>query len=230
MTDRMAPDTDAPASLMAHLKESTAEAHRRAEAVPFNVAVMGQTITQPAYVAQLHAYQVLYQTLHHRAANHRHGLLQATWRPSEESARLQRDIDHLDPRQRHRAPRAMREATRLAEEITAMALSQGPHLFGALYVLKGAGLGGLVMTRHLQQALGLQDEGLHFYGAQPRQRSLRWKQMVQRANAYDLAPDQRPPIVASARVVFDGVGHILQAIGDYHGLHEASAIPRRVEM
>ncbi len=204
-----------PATLMAHLKSSTAEAHEAAEAVPFNAAVMSGRISLEAYTAQLHAYQVIYGTLQDLADAHDHPLIEHTWTGSDQPDRLGDDLKYLDPKATMRVPSAMNAATFLAHELSAMALSDGPQLFGAIYVLKGAGLGGLVMTRHLQRALGLRDQGLSFYGAQPQQRARNWKRFVQRANEFDLQPQHRASIVASARTVFDGVAQILWAISDH---------------
>ncbi|MBC7548517.1 MAG: biliverdin-producing heme oxygenase, partial [Polaromonas sp.] len=79
-------------------------------------------------------------------------------------------------------------------------------LFGCLYVLEGATLGGQIITRHLHASLGLtpQSGGSFFSGYGPHTGS-RWKEFCAHLTAFAAQLDSDAEIVDSANATFDSL-------------------------
>jgi heme oxygenase len=77
---------------------------------------------------------------------------------------------------------------------------------GTAYVLEGATLGGQIITRHLQQELGIQPECggafFHSYGASV---APMWREFVEVLNTYPATEDEQVALVASACETFSSL-------------------------
>ncbi|WP_147321215.1 biliverdin-producing heme oxygenase [Rhodoferax lacus] len=83
-------------------------------------------------------------------------------------------------------------------------------LFGCLYVLEGATLGGQIITRHLQASLGLTPEsGAAFFAGYGAQTGSRWKEFGAHLTAFALQSGAGDAIVASANSTFETLDHWL---------------------
>lgn len=84
------------------------------------------------------------------------------------------------------------------------ALKSTAQLFGCLYVLEGATLGGQIVTRHLHASLGLTPEtGAAFFAGYGAQTGSRWKEFGAHLSAYALQSGAGDAIVASANSTFE---------------------------
>jgi heme oxygenase len=83
-------------------------------------------------------------------------------------------------------------------------LASTAQLFGCLYVLEGATLGGQIVSRHLQASLGLTPlSGSAFFGGYGEQTGSRWKAFGAHLSAFAVQSDCDDAIVASAQATFD---------------------------
>jgi heme oxygenase len=77
-------------------------------------------------------------------------------------------------------------------------------LFGCLYVLEGATLGGQIITRHLHASLGLTPEtGAAFFAGYGARTGSRWKEFGTHLSAFALQSGSGDAIVASANSTFE---------------------------
>jgi heme oxygenase len=87
-----------------------------------------------------------------------------------------------------------------------------PKVFGSLYVIEGSTLGGAVISRHLNQHLGLTPEnGGAFYASYGPMVGPMWKQFGEAITAYagDGANDDE--IVESAKKTFDSINRLFSS-------------------
>lgn len=77
-----------------------------------------------------------------------------------------------------------------------------PRILGALYVVEGSTLGGQLITRHVRQVLGLnENEGLQFFSSYGAEVGSRWKSFRSLLQQYSSA-ETDGQIVEGARVTF----------------------------
>lgn len=121
---------------------------------------------------------------------------------------------------RHKTPQLAQDLAVLGE--TPEAMEQTPfcdalpelhttaQLFGCLYVIEGATLGGQIVTRHLQASLGVtpQSGGAFFSGYAERTGS-RWKAFGVHLSAFAQASGTDDEIVAGANATFETLDHWL---------------------
>ena len=79
-------------------------------------------------------------------------------------------------------------------------------LFGCLYVLEGATLGGQIITRHLNASLGLTPQsGGSFFSGYGQHTGSRWKEFCAHLTAFAAQSDSDAEIVDSANATFDSL-------------------------
>ena len=82
-------------------------------------------------------------------------------------------------------------------------LEQQSHIWGCLYVLEGATLGGQIVARHLQASLGLTSEtGASYFSGYGAQTGPRWKAFCALLTAYAARADDTSDIVAGANATY----------------------------
>jgi heme oxygenase len=85
-------------------------------------------------------------------------------------------------------------------------LATAAKLFGCLYVLEGATLGGQIITRHLNASLGLTPQsGGSFFSGYGQQTGSRWKEFCAHLSAFAAQADRDVEIVESANATFDSL-------------------------
>jgi heme oxygenase len=76
--------------------------------------------------------------------------------------------------------------------------------FGCLYVLEGATLGGVLITRHVQKKLGvMRPNGGRFFNGYGEQTGAMWQEFRAAITAFSATTDQQDAIVAAARATFE---------------------------
>ena len=82
-------------------------------------------------------------------------------------------------------------------------LADPSHLFGCLYVLEGATLGGQIVARHLQASLGLTPEtGASYFSGYGVQTGVQWKAFCALLTAYAARVDDTREILAGAHATY----------------------------
>lgn len=127
----------------------------------------------------------------------------------------------LDYRPRQKTPRLRQDLLVLGDtEATIAALPRCKHLpplmneaqlWGCLYVIEGATLGGQIIIKHLQSNLGLSaNSGASFFDGYGAQTSAYWKAFCAAVPAYrDNSPDNRDAMLLSANQTFDALSEWL---------------------
>ncbi len=119
----------------------------------------------------------------------------------------------LDYSGREKAPRLARDLAALsvsASDVEHMhqceslpPLAHPSHLFGCLYVLEGATLGGQIVARHLQASLGLTPEtGASYFSGYGAQTGPQWKVFCALLTAYAEPLDDPNDILAGAHATY----------------------------
>lgn len=83
-------------------------------------------------------------------------------------------------------------------------LGSAADYFGCMYVLEGASLGGVLISRHIQKALNiLPASGGRFFYGYGEQTGARWQEFRRAITAFSSVCDQHDAVVASARATFE---------------------------
>jgi heme oxygenase (biliverdin-IX-beta and delta-forming) len=136
---------------------------------------------------------------------------------------------------RHKTPQLLQDLAALG--VTPSELAQVPlcqalpglgstaRLFGCLYVIEGATLGGQIVSRHLQASLGVTPQsGGAFFSAYAQHTGSRWKAFGTQLSAFARASDQDDEIIASANDTFDTLDRWLHpAIPQSNALYELAS-------
>ena len=75
-------------------------------------------------------------------------------------------------------------------------------VLGSLYVIEGSTLGGQIITRHLQQKVGLPAEHTHFFSGYGTQTGPRWKEFQQLMDSQNFTTAERAEAIESAKATF----------------------------
>jgi heme oxygenase len=76
---------------------------------------------------------------------------------------------------------------------------------GGMYVLEGSTLGGQVITRHLNKALGLQGpDGVRFFSGHGKNTGPVWKNFVEMFAGFAVGSHKEDEVIAGAQIVFKG--------------------------
>lgn len=102
-------------------------------------------------------------------------------------------------------------------------LSTTARLFGCLYVIEGATLGGQIVTRHLHASLGVTPlSGGAFFGGYGALTGSRWKAFGTQLNAFAMRSGGDDEIVASANETFETLDHWLYPEQQHTPHHESA--------
>ena len=87
-------------------------------------------------------------------------------------------------------------------------LNSTAECFGCLYVLEGATLGGVVISKHIRDTLGVTPEtgGLFFHGYGQRTGEM-WREFRAAMSAFDAQTHQQDLAIVAARATFDTLRH-----------------------
>ena len=87
-------------------------------------------------------------------------------------------------------------------------LASAAECFGCLYVLEGASLGGLIISRHVEQKLGMSAAcGGSFFGGYGEHTGAMWQQFRAAITAFSSGTDEQDAVVDSARATFEALRH-----------------------
>lgn len=115
--------------------------------------------------------------------------------------------------ERSKTPLLLRDLRTLGVDMRVLPLCRAlpPHddaqALGCLYVLEGASLGGQVITRLVQERLGIgpDDGGAFFYGYGGETAAM-WESFRASLEGYAQNPERQEAIIGSARATFDSLG------------------------
>ena len=131
------------------------------------------------------------------------------------TARLGRDLAALGL--------TTREIEQLRDCESLPRLTHPSHIFGCLYVLEGATLGGQIVARHLRASLGLTpDSGASYFSGYGVDTGPRWKAFCAILTAYAARTDDQDGIVTGANATYAALSAWMRA-GDGEPAHAPKA-------
>ncbi len=208
--------TTATATIMEQLRETTAVAHRAAEARPLMRSIARGTVQRLPYVANLEQLLLVHRVL--EAALVRAAAAAPAWAALEVESRLRVPDLEADLGQ---FGGSLRPEPLPATVVTQAWLAQaGPEaLLGAFYVTEGSTNGGRFLVKMVARGLGLPEgsraglQSLDPYGtAQPD----RWAAYKRAMDGLALAAPEREAVVAAAQTMFAHLGAVADQVAAQH--------------
>ena len=182
--------------LLSRLRTETQDRH---DAIEHTLLLMEDDLTLAAYRRRLEQFYGFYQPVEARLLDGRGPL--APWldvQVRRKTAQLQADLTALGQAAGARLPLC----TKLPPLISAA------DCFGCLYVLEGATLGGVIISRHVGQRLGVSPaSGGAFFGGYGAHTGAMWQQFRAAITAFSAETDDQDAVVASARATFEALQH-----------------------
>lgn len=192
--------------ILTKLKESTREQHENLEGV---VDVMNKMLTREDYQKLLEKFYRFYSALEPRvAANDLNGsgldLAERT-----KTGLLEADLKVLG---------TFEHVKELPPLTDVPVLDTPAKAFGAMYVMEGATLGGQVITRHLNQHLGLTPEnGGSFFNSYGHRVGPMWKDFGAAVTAFSEKSGADDEIVGAATETFDSFARCFAETSEANG-------------
>jgi heme oxygenase len=182
--------------IMALLKESTREYHDRLEANPFSNQILKENVTTEDYLRVLERFFGFYRPLEQDLAQVLNGTYQELdFHHRRKTPLLEKDLIALG-----HTPGSI-QLLPVCNEIPK--LSSHFRLFGTLYVLEGATLGGQIISRHLFKTLALTpDNGCAFFSSYGKRVGDMWLSFKNTLDSYPLEQGQEFQVVDGAIETF----------------------------
>ena len=184
------------AGILARLRAETVPAHR---AIEQTLALTDETLTLASYTRRLEQFYGYYRPLEAQLLVARNNL--AEWldvEPRSKARFLQDDLSALG--------RASADSLPLCRELPELG---GPaECFGCLYVLEGATLGGVLISRHIRENLGITpDTGGRFFNAYGERNGAMWHEFRAALTSFAEVSDDHELIITAARTTFETLHH-----------------------
>lgn len=178
------------------LKAATADAHRALET---DLASAGFFSGRPGYAAYLERLHPLQADLEGRLEAAGAGRLLADWPRRQKAGRIAADLAALGRPEAAIVPAG------------AWRLRSAGAVFGVLYVIEGATLGGAILSRRLID-LGVSAGALSYLASYGRERGRMWRGYIAALEAVRLDPESEADLLASALATFSA--HRAALLGD----------------
>ena len=181
--------------LLSRLRTETRDRH---DAIEQTLLLMDDDLTPEAYRRRLEQFFGFYKPVEERLLDGCGPL--APWlnvQARRKTPLLEADLTALG-----------QAAARLPVCTTLPPLVSAAACFGCLYVLEGATLGGVIISRHVGQKLGVSPAagGAFFYGY-GEQTGAMWQQFRAAITDFSRQSDAQDAVVASARATFEALQH-----------------------
>ena len=201
-------------TLMEELKAATSLAHAQLQTTPFFVALPACQLPLESYVGQLRALAVIHAVLEPALAASSHPALVAVWRADmRKTPWLEQDLRYFAPRAVADLKEAVDEALRVAEQMRLWSVERPLRLLGAVYVLEGSTLGGVLLGRQCARAFLLADHaGLAYLNSYGPAVPAHWAEFRERMNALSLDGAEREAVRAGAVEFFAGLAAVFRAL------------------
>jgi heme oxygenase len=183
-------------AMLSRLRAETREQH---DAIEQTLLLMEDDLTLEAYRRRLEQFYGFYQPVEARILDGQGPI--APWLAVQQRRKtplLEADLNAL----------GQHAAARLPVCMNLPPLTSAAECFGCLYVLEGATLGGVIISRHVEQKLGLvPGAGASFFVGYGEQTGAMWQQFRAAITAFSLESDDQDVVIASARATFEALQH-----------------------
>lgn len=207
------PTTDMAGGATSYLKAQTRALHRHVEQLPYNQRLIAGEAGRVRYTAHLNAIHRVQTALEESLEDARDGLSAVFWRSDRSKLEwLEHDLDVLGQPGERPAWwwNAMRAARSLASQIEA---PQHPaRRIGALYVLEGSMLGGVLIDQALKRSAAFAELRLRYHRGRGRHTQWYWQEFCKRFDLAICTPRERNEACDGARMCFRGLSDIFEAL------------------
>lgn len=194
-------------SLLTLLRAKTGAAH---QAIEQALALTDPSLTQIKYLHRIKQFYSFYKPLESRLLDLSSEI--SPWldiRNRQKTAFLEADLRSMG--------QSMPSIGEPLALCTALPQLNSPaECFGCLYVLEGATLGGVVISNHIRETLGVTPEtgGLFFHGYGERTGEM-WREFRAAMSAFDAQTHQQDQVIIAARATFDTLRHCCATSSTY---------------
>lgn len=210
--------SDPSSSAVEHLRDRTGPLHDAVEKLPFNHDLMSGQISAVRYAAWLRAQLPPQRAIEACARRTEHPVLQSLWTSSRMRSDLivddLRTLGHEPSECEELVPDAYCDALNAGEQLARRVRdADDPELFGAMYVLEGASMGGIMIAKQLRDRapeLAEATEFLTAYGDRTRPMWAAFRDALDDALEH---PEAMRAAGASAERTFRAIGEMLEALG-----------------
>ncbi len=205
------PETTGP-SAIEHLRDATETVHQAIEQLPFNRDLMGGDLEVDRYAAWLQTLRIIHRSLERAVDRCDAPSIERLWSADRERADLLvEDLERLgypaDPADDRSPVEAFEAAERLADRLEAA----GPvELAGALYILEGATMGGMMIAQKLEASSPKLAEATAFHTAYGRRTRQMWQEFTDRFDEVIREPEEIDRCVDAAQETFWDVGQTIR--------------------
>ncbi|MEZ5673466.1 MAG: biliverdin-producing heme oxygenase [Thiotrichaceae bacterium] len=179
--------------------------------LPFNQALLQETLPLRLYVGQLEAYLTIHRTLEAQLKSHAHPAIEAIWRT--EMARtmlLEQDLSNFQTD----IPTAplQRAMSTFVHYVEKSGQTNPLYLIGVLYALHSLAWETQAARQHLQHTFSLQDKGVAYFSAYHGEAAMQWKTFKQRMNITITDPLEKQIIIEHAQETFRYIKELLKVL------------------
>lgn len=179
-------------NVLHRLRHETRDQH---DAIERTLMLMDEGVSRDEYRQRLEQFHGFYAPVEERIFGHASPL--ASWlqlAPRRKAPLLDADLATLGGQ----------AAAQLPVCCHLPPLDSAADYFGCMYVLEGASLGGVLISRHIQKTLGVTPAsgGRFFYGY-GEQTGAMWQEFRSAVTAFSSVCDEHDAVVASARATFE---------------------------
>lgn len=189
-----------PATVLARLRTETREQHEQIERT---LTLMDEELNSADYLLRLEQFYGFYKPVEDRIFSDDSPLAKwLTLSPRKKVAWLEADLKVLGHQSVAQLPlcRSLPPLERLAD------------YFGCMYVLEGATLGGVLISRHVQKKLGVTPlSGGQFFNGYGIRTGSMWEEFRNAMMACSFEKDEQDAVVLSACTTFETLQHWCEA-------------------
>ncbi len=181
-------------SILEHLKDKTTKHHQLAEKKNLAKFIIDHSITTDQYKELLKKNYCIYAAIE-KFLNTNKNLATSNLKPFisfDKSNALKKDLDSYSV------------DISATKQIKIKLPNNFGALVGALYVIEGSMLGGLLIAKHLKQCPQLNDSNTHyFFGGDPKDHLARWKNLCKNLENRSYTQEEVSASVDAASLVFE---------------------------
>ncbi|RZS99857.1 biliverdin-producing heme oxygenase [Aquimarina brevivitae] len=177
------------------LKEKTAEAHKNTESNNSAKYIIDHSITKHQYTRLLLANYNVYSVVEEKITQQSKHLPVALhdFISSDKSNRLERDLLNAGVTNLHHQK----------SNDVLLEIAKPMQAIGAMYVIEGSMLGGIMIANHLEHCKALRDlKEHHFFGGDPKIHIQRWKKFVNALDSLAVTETELHDIITGANATF----------------------------
>ncbi len=201
-------------TIMDRLREETREQHKHAESRPLEIALVRGAVSRKTYIRYLAQRLCVHRGLEaavDQLVTSDPRLADLDLRPLFQVPNIEADLRFFEAGS---DPEPLPETTTFLNLMKTEADAAPLAWLGCYYVFEGSKNGASFIARSIRKALELDRDGTHYLDPHGDQQRPLWQAFKDRMNAIDLTPAEQDAIVAAARLTFDGVAAIDDAVAD----------------